>query len=140
MSQSISGIVKGKGEGGLMGANVVATKEGNKTVAYAITNENGQFNLRIPDGAKPQQVTVSYLGFQTKTVPFAQIRDGITITLEKGTFKLREVKVSSKRIKSTGDTLIYSVAGFRQKQDRSIADVIAKMPGIEVKTDGRIEL
>lgn len=139
MSQSISGIVKGKGEGGLMGANVVATKEGNKTVAYAITDENGQFNLRIPDGAKPQQVTVSYLGFQTKTIPFAQIRDGITITLEKGTFKLREVKVSSRRIKSTGDTLTYSVAGFRQKQDRSIADVIAKMPGIEVKTDGRIE-
>lgn len=63
----------------------------------------------------------------------------MTITLVESSFKLREVSVSSQRIKGTGDTLTYSVTGFRQKQDRSIADVIAKMPGMEVKADGRIE-
>ena len=52
--------------------------------------------------------------------------------------KLKEVVVKSHRLKQSSDTLIYSVAGFRQKQDRSIADVIAKMPGLEVNPNGVI--
>ena len=63
----------------------------------------------------------------------------MTITLKEGCFLLKEVKVKAQRIQSTGDTLTYSVAGFKQAQDRCIADVIAKMPGLEVKADGKIE-
>lgn len=139
LSQSFSGAVKGKSGGRLMGANVLAAKEDGKTVAYSITDENGRFRIVVPTGDTPDNVIVSYIGYQTKKIPFGQIKDGMTITLVESSFKLREVSVSSQRIKGTGDTLTYSVTGFRQKQDRSIADVIAKMPGMEVKADGRIE-
>lgn len=139
LAQTISGTVRGKGEARLVGANVVASKEAGKTVAYSITDGEGRFSLDIPKGETPTQVTVSYMGYQSKTLPFSQLRDGMAITLTEGTFKIREVRVRSQRIKATGDTLTYSVAGFRQQQDRSIADVLAKMPGIEVKPDGRVE-
>ena len=55
------------------------------------------------------------------------------------TFSLQEVKVKPTRIRQHGDTLSYNVASFREKQDRSIADVIARMPGLEVKPDGTIQ-
>lgn len=54
------------------------------------------------------------------------------------TFTLREVKVTSERIAQSNDTLTYSVVGFKQAQDRSIADVLAKMPGVEVKSNGQV--
>lgn len=138
-SQTMGGTVKGKDYGRLMGASVVVANGEGKTVAYAITDADGRFRLAIPDGGSPAKATVSYMGYQTKTIPFSQMRDGMTVTLSEGSFKLREVSVGARRIRAGNDTLTYSVAGFRQKQDRSIADVIAKMPGMEVKSDGKIE-
>jgi len=137
--QIFTGTVKGKGEGKLAGASVVVTSDAGKTVAYSITNAEGVFKLSIPEGKAPSNVSVSYMGFQKKTFPFSQMKDGMTITLTEGGFNIKEVKVKAQRIQSTGDTLTYSVAGFIQGQDRSIADVIAKMPGLEVKADGKIE-
>lgn len=138
-AQTFTGKVKGKKGELLVGASVVASTESKSTVAYCLTSDKGEYKLTIPKGKNPASITVSYIGYQKKTIPFADLKDGMTITLVEGGFKLKEVKIKAERIKSTGDTLTYSVAGFRQGQDRSIADVIAKMPGLEVKTDGKVE-
>ena len=138
-AQTFTGKVKGKNGEPLVGASVVVTAEGNSTVAYCITSDKGQYKLTISEGKYPASVTVSYMGYQKKTMPFSDLKEGMTITLTEGNFKLKEVKVKAERIQSTGDTLTYSVSGFKQGQDRSIADVIAKMPGLEVKADGKIE-
>ncbi|WP_234396439.1 hypothetical protein [Prevotella dentasini] len=47
------------------------------------------------------------------------------------------MKVKPQKIRQDGDTLNYLVSQFMQKQDRSIADVLAKMPGITVNPSGR---
>lgn len=138
LAQTINGTVKG-GKETLVGANVIAVTAENKTVAYAITNDKGQFKLVVPASAKADKVNVSYIGFQRKSIPFAEMKNGMTITLSEGGFKLKEVKVKAERIVKSSDTITYSVAGFKQAQDRSIADVIAKMPGLEVKKDGQIQ-
>lgn len=138
-AQTFTGKVKGKDGEPLVGASVVASAEGNSTIAYCITSDKGAYKLTIPEGKQPVSVVVSYMGYQKKTLPFSDLKDGMTITLTEGGFQLKEVKVKAQRIQSTGDTLTYSVAGFKQGQDRSIADVIAKMPGLEVKADGSVE-
>ena len=138
-AQTFTGKVKDKNGEPLVGASVVVTTERNSTVAYCITSDKGQYKLVISEGKHPANVTVSYMGYQKKTMPFSDLEEGMTITLTEGNFKLKEVKVKAERIQSTGDTLTYSVSGFKQGQDRSIADVIAKMPGLEVKADGKIE-
>ncbi len=138
-AQTFTGKVKDRKGEPLVGASVVVTTEGNSTVTYCLTDGRGLYKLNIPEGNIPKNVTVSYIGFQKKTIPFSNLRDGMTIVLVDGDFKLKEVKVKAERIQNTGDTLTYSVAGFRQGQDRSIADVIAKMPGLEVKKDGKVE-
>lgn len=71
-------------------------------------------------------------------VPITEYRPGMTIFLRQDAINIKEVEVKSRRLQQKSDTLIYSVAGFRQKQDRSIADVIAKMPGLEVSDKGMI--
>ena len=138
-AQIYTGKIKDNKGTFLAGASVVVLAEGNSTVAYCLTNNKGEYRLNIPKGKNPASVTVSYIGYKKKTMPFSELRDGMTITLADGGFKLKEVKVKAERIRSAGDTLTYSVSGFKQAQDRSIADVIAKMPGLEVKSDGKIE-
>ena len=139
IAQTFTGKVKCSDGEPLAGASVVASAEGNSTIAYCITNNTGFYKLTIPGGKHPKKIVVSYIGYQKKTLPLSDMKDGMTIIMSEGGFKLKEVKVKAERIQSTGDTLTYSVAGFMQAQDRSIADVIAKMPGLEVKTDGSIE-
>lgn len=138
-AQTFTGKVNDRKGEPLVGASVVVTTEGSSTVAYCLTNAKGLYELNVSEEKMPKNITVSYIGFQKRIMPFSDLKDGMTIVLVEGDFKLKEVKVKAERIQSTGDTLTYSVAGFRQGQDRSIADVIAKMPGLEVKTDGKVE-
>lgn len=138
-AQTIIGTVKDDKGAALEGASVVAATDDSHTVAYCITGSKGDFRLVIPEGKVPSTLNVNYMGYEKVILPFAEVKDGMTITMKEGGFKLKEVKVKSQRITSSNDTLTYSVAGFKQGQDRSIADVIAKMPGVEVKKDGTIE-
>lgn len=138
-SQTYRGRVEGKGGEALAGASVVAAAASGSTVAYCITNDRGEYRLTIPEGQGASMVSVSYMGYQKRVLPLRELKEGMTITLTEGGFRLKEVKVQAQRIRSSGDTLTYSVSGFKQGQDRSIADVIAKMPGLEVKADGKIE-
>ena len=121
----------------LQGANVVAYGAEGKVIRYAISGEDGSFLLKKTGGM--QRLSVSFLGYKTVNLSAEAFRDGQLIRMEPGGFQLKEVAVTAERIRESGDTLTYSVGGFKQAQDRSIADVIGKMPGLEVKSNGTIE-
>ncbi|MDE6008789.1 MAG: hypothetical protein K2G90_06230 [Muribaculaceae bacterium] len=52
--------------------------------------------------------------------------------------KLKEVMVTAKKIKQHGDTISYSAASYRSADDKTLRDLLRKMPGIEVKEDGQV--
>lgn len=52
--------------------------------------------------------------------------------------ELKEVVVTAKKIRQSGDTISYSAATYRSKNDKTLEDLLRKMPGIEVKADGQI--
>lgn len=83
-------------------------------------------------------VSFSCLGYQAVTLPIKECHSPMEVRMKSEVFRLEEVKVAARRIEERHDTLVYSVSGFSQPQDRSIADVIAKMPGMEVRQDGQI--
>lgn len=41
------------------------------------------------------------------------------------------------KIREAGDTLIYTVSAFADVQDKTIGDVLQKMPGIDVSATGK---
>ena len=121
----------------LSGANVVLYSAGNKLLAYTTVDKEGCFSLKhVPEA---DRLTVSFIGYKSVTLSVDGFRDGQDIVLAESAFQLREVIAKPERISQRGDTLTYSVANFKQAQDRSIADVIRKMPGLEVKPNGSIE-
>lgn len=104
---------------------------------YAFTDDKGMFVVKQHSNIK--MVEVFLLGYRKTRVPIEKVSDKYKIYLEEESFVLKEVVVGYNRINTKSDTLVYSVAGFAQPQDRSIADVLAKMPGIEVKSNGAIK-
>ena len=135
--EPLSGIVVNDTGKELAGANVMAYGPDGKVLSFAVTGADGTFQLKKTAGL--EKITASFMGFKTVSIPAGQFKDGQQIRMEAGGFQLKEVAVTAERIKESGDTLTYSVGGFKQAQDRSIADVIGKMPGLEVKASGAIE-
>ncbi len=131
-------VVADNSQKGLGWASVVAEDSRQKPIAFVQTKEDGTFELKVPGNKSVAQLAFSLLGYAKKRISTASFTNGQQIALHEETLMLKEVKATSKRLRQQSDTLIYSVAGFRHKQDRSIADVIAKMPGLEVKQDGTI--
>lgn len=108
-------------------------------ISYAITDQKGQFEIKLPETKlKPALLSFQALGFKRKVVKIVPGQSEYRMFLQEEVYQLQAVKVSAQRIQQKQDTLVYSVAGFSQPQDRSIADVLAKMPGIEIKPDGMI--
>ena len=138
-AQTFTGRVVDASGTPLVATSVVAKDTGGSVVAFARANADGQFTLTIPRGKQAQEIEFNMMGFGKKIVSKKDFKNGQTIRLSEKTVALREVKVRPQKIRSNGDTLTYSVSAFRQGQDRSIADVIAKMPGLEVKPNGTIQ-
>lgn len=102
-----------------------------QTYKGKVVNENGK-PLRsasvvlLADGGR---TTLSF----TRTAG-----DGSFAISEKDNGGKRAVSMMFSYVGYARDTLSFLVKSFKQKQDRSIADVIKKMPGLQVGDDGTI--
>lgn len=137
-AQTYKGRVVDSGGHAMEQVSVIGMGEKDTPVGFSRTDRGGLFELKISDGKHVSTIVFSLLGYEKTAVATSEFRNGQTVKLQEKEYRIREVKVSSQRLRRNNDTLTYSVAGFRQKQDRTIADVIAKMPGLEVKQDGTI--
>lgn len=123
----------------LEAVTVTLTKENKGILAYSYSEAKGKFTLTAPPGSVPTFLCFYIMGYEPCSIPTSVFMKGQVIKLKAKTFQLKEVKVTAERIQQHQDTLVYSVAGFKQKQDRSIADVISKMPGLELGINGGIK-
>lgn len=139
--KSISGYVKEEKNGRPIGnATVVLTPKGQQQVlAFTQTRENGYYELKA--GNLPDSVTVSVRSMnilsRSKTIDTRQILQ-LDFEVSMKTTALKEVIVKAPKIRQKGDTLTYSVVQFADATDRTIADVLKKMPGIQVTPSGQI--
>ncbi|GAB3730889.1 carboxypeptidase-like regulatory domain-containing protein [Hymenobacter agri] len=116
------------------------TKAQPPATAFVISTADGSFKLTLD--AKPASDSLYLharaLGYATQLLRLANRSQTVPLRMQAGSTQLREVTVQGAPITKQGDTLSYKVSAFAGKQDRVIADVLKKMPGIEVDGDGRI--
>lgn len=105
-------------------------------LAYTLTKADGSYRLKAVDGGR--QIEFAFLGYETLRTPLQEGRTRYDARLERTAVELENVTVIADPITRRKDTLLYNVDAFRQKQDRSIEDVLKRMPGIEVSDDGQI--
>ncbi len=110
---------------------------------FGITNADGDFEIKgIAAGKYLMQV--AFMGFKTYYKPVdIPYKDGnfgnvVLLALSK---QLEEVQISGERVPVMikGDTVEYNAGAFKTRPDAAVADLLKKMPGIQVDHNGNIK-
>ncbi len=122
----------------LSGASVIIKGADGKIKKYASSKGDGGFAMTLPS-VEGCRLEVSMMSFAKKTIPLDGVSFPLKVYLEPGATLLKEVAVKADRIREQGDTITYGVSAFAQTKDRSIGDVLKRMPGIDVEKSGKIK-
>lgn len=124
----------------LVGAAVKVTSADGGTGTFGISDENGKFTFEIN---RPGKYTLEFT-----YVAYKELHKDVNIFPNRtklGTFKMKEdarmlAEVEavghSQRIKQKGDTLAYNADAYKVQDGATADELVAKMPGIEVTSDG----
>lgn len=136
----IKGLLKSKEDGkGMPGINVsIKDKKSTAMLTYAITNDKGIYSLNVTSSADSLLLIIAGFNIEKQTHTLANHSSEQNFEVNNQAIKLKEIKVNPPKIRKLNDTINYLVDGFKDKNDRTIGDVLKKMPGIEVKEDGSI--
>ncbi|MEX6690954.1 hypothetical protein QTN47_25825 [Danxiaibacter flavus] len=134
----ITGQVKDSASKFLPSASISLLTADETIVKFSISDDKGKFKFIIPNKeiADLKWIGVSYSGYKSQRSKIIKAIQFYQFTLEVDHNMLQEVTVKTKPpISSLGDTIKYDVARFADKTDRSIGDVLKRMPGISVNDD-----
>lgn len=122
----------------VVGASVIVKGADGKIKKFASSKADGSFAMTMPS-VSGCRLEVAMMSFARQSMPLDNVEFPITVRMEPGTTLLKEVTVKADRIREQGDTISYRVGSFAQAQDRSIGDVLKRMPGIDVAKSGKIQ-
>ena len=139
----LDGVVSESGKEPLEMANIMAVNQGTKAVdAYAITNDKGKYFLNLKANST-YSLKVSYLGMNNKEITIVTHTDNMThnVIMEAGGIELEGVEIVREMpVSIKGDTIVYNADSFKSGTEKKLEDVLKKLPGVEVNSDGEIEV
>lgn len=124
---------------------IVKLVENEKVVKYTFTDSHGNYVLKVPKAGN-YQINISSLNYEEIHFP-VEIPDLSSeyfykFTLISSDFvELDEVIIAARRpIESRGDTIIYDAKHFSQGNELVLEDLLKKIPGIQVDSEGTIKV
>ncbi len=123
----------------IVGATVTINQRNtNIVLSYAISNNQGEYRVLCDIKDEMVDLHVSSMAYATESRLIRTVTQRVNFILEEKNFDLNEITVLGNPITKRGDTINYNIASFAKEQDRSIADVLNRLPGIEVFSNGQI--
>lgn len=136
---TVSGTVKDAKGDLAKGVSIIVTKvDADNIIGYAISNHQGKYSLKITSEEKKLRINLRSVNYGSKSEVIENKTQEKDFILDDTKVELKGIVVKSSPIHRKGDTINYTVSTFSEKQDRSIADVLKRMPGIEVKNNGQV--
>lgn len=111
---------------------------GTSILAYTTTSEDGSFALKRANMTDSITVSVRSMTIESQSKTVKSDVGFIEFLVREKTTELKEVIVKAPKIRQLGDTIHYDVASFLNETDRSIGDVLKKLPGVQVLSSGQI--
>lgn len=118
-------------------------KNDDKIIGFGMTDADGKYTIKLPaTTVATTLLEARYFGYAVKFVPASAWGNGsdLTIILTEENVELREVVVSADALPQVikDDTISFKTSAYRDGTEDKIEDVIAKLPGVEVKDNGDI--
>ena len=136
---TITGTVSDEDGKPVPSASVTVEEPGKDAIiAYSITNSKGEYKVTFTT-AEPN-VDLKIKAFNQKPLQKSVKNQDSSqnFALESDATEIKEVKIKTKMITKRGDTISYDLKAFESKADRTLADVLKKIPGIDVNPDGSV--
>jgi len=141
-ARQISGTIVDSTKLSLPGSNIKLRNElGDSTISIA--DVDGKFSFASVKGTKIT-LTISSIGYQGLIKHYTLADDGKAVVLDpiilkSATKQLGQVTiVGVNPVVFKEDTVQYSVSAYKVRQDAPVEDVLKKIPGVDVATDGTV--
>ncbi|MHA3046842.1 carboxypeptidase regulatory-like domain-containing protein [Riemerella anatipestifer] len=136
---SISGKITNTEGQPVPSASVTVEEIGkNAILTYALSDSKGGYKVTINSTTDKVKLTVKAFNHQTQVKEIANKSQTLNFSLSPQATEIKEVKLKTRMITKKGDTISYDLKAFESKNDRTLADVLKKVPGIEVNKDGTV--
>jgi hypothetical protein len=141
----ISGVITAEDCVPLAGANIFITaKDSIRIIKFSTSDDKGNYQLSLSAGELAQaglMIKVQLLGYKYEIRKLTQSDRIYNFRLAQAAIELKDVIVvgGKPRVKMRGDTTTYAVKDFASEQDRTIGDVLKRLPGVTVEDNGLIK-
>jgi hypothetical protein len=137
--KTVSGKITDEDGVGIPSASVTVEEPGKDAIlAYGITNSKGEYKVTFTSAESNVDLKVKAFNQKSVTRQISNSDQTLNFKMDSEATEIKEVKLKTKMVTARGDTISYDLKAFDSKSDRTLADVLKKMPGIEVNTDGTI--
>lgn len=137
--KTLSGKVTDQDGQPIPSASVTIEEPGKDAIlAYAISNSKGEYKVTFTSAESNLDVKIKAFNQKPLTKQISNTDQTLNFKMDDETTEIKEVKIKAKMITAKGDTISYDIKAFESKSDRTLADVMKKIPGIEVSSSGSI--
>lgn len=137
----LTGTIQGENDKPLSGSSIIIEDSNGKTISYTISGTKGSFTLTYKPMSTPLKLTVSHIGYENfiREIRQEETTTNLIVKLVISTNILEQIAVKNTlSIIQKQDTLAYHVESFSKDEDRSIGDVLKRLPGITIDNEGAI--
>ena len=108
-------------------------------LAYTFTDASGSYRLSISSPHSQLILSAASMEIERTDKRIQNMSQTCDFKVKESRIVLKEVHIKARKIWGQKDTINYSVGSFIDKNDVVIADVLRKLPGIEVTLEGLIK-
>lgn len=110
---------------------IVQVVEGEDPIAFTRTGEKGEYRISFESLSDSLSLVFSMLDYEERRIRVGADSIYDVVMIKRGR-DLSEFVVRAPHTRVKGDTIMYDVASMTSKTDRSIGDVIRKIPGVSI--------
>jgi len=138
---TISGIVTDKTTANPIPEVIVTLRDTqtHQITKFTRTNEEGIYSFQLSGFPSNTLLNFSILNYASESVSIIKGQIQYNIELSEKVTELKEVKIVAPSINQHGDTINYLLSKFASTNDKTLADVLKRMPGIDVSENGEIK-
>ncbi|WP_089872812.1 Plug and carboxypeptidase regulatory-like domain-containing protein [Epilithonimonas hungarica] len=137
--KTISGVITDGDGKALASASVTVEEPGkNAILAYGISNAKGEYKVTVTSSESNLDLKIKAFNQKPITRSIKNEDQKLNFSMDSQATEIQEVRLKTKLITKKGDTISYDLKSFENKNDRTLADVLKKIPGIEVNKDGTV--
>lgn len=138
--KTVSGIINDADGKPLASASVTIEEPGkNAILAYGISNTKGEYKVTFTSAESNLDLKIKAFNQKPVTKSIKNDDQKMNFSMDSQATEIQEVRLKTKLITKRGDTISYDLKSFENKNDRTLADVLKKIPGIEVGKDGAVK-